>query len=194
MSDADAALSITFDLTADDLVAATEFAGTRAAADRRWMGRAMMFAGSMAATGACLAGAGALTLGTAGLSGGLTAAFVAAYTGFLWPDPAAAVRRAVATQVAGNVRRTVTVDAAGVRVANAWGETTTRWPGVARAAVTDRHLLLFNRLGTAVVVPRRAFATAADFAAFAAVAQAGVPPGDAGRPTGGFPVLPVPPR
>lgn len=182
---------MTFDLTVDDAAAATDLAGTRASADRRWMGRAMMFAGSLAATAACLAGAEALSPRTAATSTLLTAVFVAAYTGFLWPDPAVAVRRAAAARLAADRRRTVTLEADGVRWAGAVSETFTRWSGVTRAAVTDGHLILFLASGAAVVVPRRGFASTEAFAAFAAAAQAQVVPADTGRSTGGFPVLPV---
>ena len=189
---ADVVPSVTYDLTTDDAMAPTDLAGSRSAADRRWLGRAMMFAGSTAATAACLAGADALNVRTAATSAVLTAVFVAAYTGFLWPDPAKGARRAVAAQLAANRRRTVAVEPDGIRSTHGFGETFTRWPGVARAAVTDRHLLLFARSGTTVVVPRRAFASAGEFDAFAAAVLARVEPDVDRRPTGGFPVLPPP--
>ena len=184
---------VAFTLTADDMMIAAELAGTYRGTDRRWAGRGLMFAGSTGATLTCLAGSGTLTPGVAGLSIVLTAVFVAAYTGYLWPDPTKARRRAVAAQLAGNARRTVSLDDVGVRVAHRLGESLTLWAGVSQAAVTDDHLLLFFRLNNATLpVPRRAFATGDAFAAFAAVARRrAVPDADDGRPTGGFPVLPV---
>jgi hypothetical protein len=65
--------SVTFDLVVGDLTAASEFANTRSARRARWMVRLAMFCGSIGATAACLAGAGAMTFATATIASVLTA-------------------------------------------------------------------------------------------------------------------------
>lgn len=68
--------------------------------------------------------------------------------------------------------RTFTLDADGLRIEGAHGMTLTRWPVIVEVSETAQTLLLWTDPGAAIMVPKDAFASDADRAAFVALVEA----------------------
>jgi hypothetical protein len=185
---------ITFDLTANDVVAPSVFLGTKTANDRRWMGRIIMFAGSISATMICLLAADALSTRTVAAAATMTAVFVMMYTSLLWPRAGVAARRYAVRQArfpGRDFKRTVTLEPDGLRWESDLSDQLFRWAAFTRLIVTDSHLLLLTSQPAAIVIPRRAFGSVTAFDVFTAMVRNRVMIPLDQPPSGGFPVLPL---
>jgi hypothetical protein len=68
-------------------------------------------------------------------------------------------------------RHHITLTPAGIEEVSEQGSSATPWPVVERIVVTDKHAFIYINALAAVIIPRRAFADPAQFAAFVRTAQ-----------------------
>ncbi|HSV15128.1 MAG TPA: YcxB family protein [Tepidisphaeraceae bacterium] len=183
---------VTYALQPDDYVALSEFAQGKATRDNRWLARFSVYIGSVAATILSLAVSDAVSARSITVAAIMTAVFVLLYTSWLWPHPALTLRKQRARYYQSPKlleQRMLQIDGTGVRQHSDSGESFTRWNTIERVVVTAEYLFIFTSSIGGYIIPRRAFATAAEFLSFAAVAQRHWRPEPDASRTGGFPVV-----